>query len=122
SFTNRSFEIDNVRFEDALRLRVGGFYTPDNTSISSVLKRITYRTGFRYEETGLIVNEQSIDEFGISFGLGIPVSRTYFSNINFGIEIGSRGKTSNGLIQENFINLQFGVSLNDRWFIKRMYN
>ena len=75
----------------------------------------------RFENTGLNVNSETINEFGISFGVGLPVGRR-FSNANIGVEIGKRGTTDNNLIQENFINLQISLSLNDRWFEKRKYD
>ena len=67
------------------------------------------------------INGSAIDEFGMSFGLGLPVSQ-FFSNANIGVEFGKRGTTDNNLIEEKFVNLQIGLSLNDRWFVKRRYN
>lgn len=82
---------------------------------------MVYRAGARFEQTGLAVNGQDINEFGISFGLGLPVGRL-FSNMNLGFEIGKRGTTDFGLIQENFFNTYLSFSLNDRWFEKRLYD
>jgi len=123
STTNRSFTPANATFTDAASYRLGGYYIPDYNSISSYWKRVTYRAGIRYEETGLQLNGEDINEFGISFGLGLKVGRANaFSNANIGFEIGQRGTTSRGLIKENFISLSIGLSLNDRWFQKRKYN
>jgi hypothetical protein len=82
---------------------------------------VVYRAGLYYEKTGLNINSESINEFGISFGLGLPVG-DLFSNANLGFEIGKRGTTKNNLIQENFVNFQLSLSLNDRWFQKRKYD
>jgi hypothetical protein len=68
-----------------------------------------------------VVNNESIDELGISFGVGVPVGRL-FSNANIGFEIGQRGTTSSNLVQENFFNISLSLSLNDRWFEKRKFN
>jgi hypothetical protein len=75
----------------------------------------------RFENTGLKINDESINEFGISFGVGLPVGKL-FSNANLGFEYGKRGTTSQNLVQENFFNFQLSLSLNDRWFVKRKYN
>jgi hypothetical protein len=89
---------------------------------------VVYRGGIRYEELGIEVsgdgiNSSSINEFGISFGLGLPIGRTSgFSNANVGFELGQRGTQDNGLIRETFFNFSVGLSLNDTWFIKRKYN
>lgn len=123
STTNRSFAPASATFTDAAAYKLGGYYIPDYNSISSYWKRVTYRAGVRYEETGLQLNGQDITEFGISFGLGLRVGQTSaFSNANIGLELGQRGTTSNGLVKENFLSLSLGLSLNDRWFKKRKYN
>lgn len=118
---NPIFSAENARFEDASTVAFGGFYIPDYSSFSSYWKRITYRAGARFEETGLVINNEPINEFGISFGVGLPVGRL-FSNANIGIEIGKRGTTNQGLVEENFVNFQLSLSLNDRWFVKRKFN
>lgn len=121
NFTNRSFSLDNVEFANASRYKVGGFYVPRYNSLSGYFNKVTYRAGIRYEDTGLIVNNEKINEFGISFGVGLPVGRM-FSNFNIGFEYGSRGTTNNGLVKENFFNTTISLSLNDRWFIKTLYD
>lgn len=56
------------------------------------------------EKTGLVINDESIDEFGISFGLGIPAGGL-FSNVNTTFEFGKRGTTNENLVEENFVNI-----------------
>lgn len=116
--------VDNeVSYEDAYSFSFGGFFIPEFNSFNNYLKRVVYRAGFRTEETGLNINGESIKEFGISFGVGIPVGDPrLFSNANFGFEIGERGTTNGNLVKENFINFQLSLSLNDRWFQKRKYD
>ncbi|KDN54802.1 membrane protein [Flavobacterium seoulense] len=111
-----------VSYEKAMRYSIGGYYIPNyNSQFGSYFKRIVYRAGIKYEETGLIVDAQSIKDAGVSFGLGLPVTGS-FSNVNFGFEFGKRGTTSAGLIQENYAKFSIGLSLNDRWFVKRKYD
>ena len=119
NFTNRTFALDNVEFKDASKYRLGGFYIPNYNGFGSYWKRVVYRAGMRFEGTGINVNGQDINEFGISFGVGLPVGRS-FSNINLGFEVGRRGTKDAGLIQENFFNAFISLSLNDRWFQKRL--
>ncbi|WP_452229753.1 MULTISPECIES: hypothetical protein [unclassified Lacinutrix] len=108
-------------YENSNTFSLGGFYIPDYNAYKSYIKRIVYRAGVRAEKTGLVINGESIDEFGISFGVGLPVGNL-FSNANLGFEFGKRGTTNKNLIQENFINFQLSLSLNDRWFEKSKYN
>lgn len=111
----------NVTYSNASTVSIGGFVIPDYNSFSSYFKRVVYRAGVRFEGTGLNINDQAINEFGISFGVGLPMGNT-FSNANIGVEFGKRGTTSENLIQENFINFQLSFSFNDRWFQKRRFN
>lgn len=120
-FKNEFLSTDGTVYEDGSTISVGGFYIPNYKSLTSYWKRVVYRTGVRFENTGLNIENESIDEFGISFGVGLPVGRR-FSNANLGFEIGKRGTTNNNLIQENFVNFHISLSLNDRWFEKRKYD
>lgn len=121
NFTNRSFTLDNVEFTNTNRYKMGGFYVPRHTAFSGYFNKVTYRAGLRYENTGLVINDEKINEFGISFGVGLPVGRM-FSNFNIGFEYGNRGTTNKGLVRENFFNTVISLSLNDRWFIKTLYD
>ena len=121
NFTNRSFTIDKVTYQNSSKFKVGGFYIPNYNSFGNYFQRVVYRAGARFEQTGLVVDGNDINEFGISFGLGLPVGRL-FSNMNLGFEVGKRGTTDFGLIQENFFNTYLSFSLNDRWFEKRLYD
>lgn len=106
---------------NTMRLALGGEYTPKHTSISSLFKRMTYRAGLRYEQSYLKVNGNQINEFGISFGGSFPMKKSK-TTLDLGIEFGRRGTLNNNLVQENFINVNFGVSIQESWFYKRKYN
>lgn len=105
-------------YDSSSRISVGGFYTPKFNSVTNYWQRLTYRAGFKYEQTGLVVNNTTINNFGMSFGVGFPVGRQ-LSNLNLGFELGQRGDTTNGLVKENYFNFRLGLSLSDRWFRKR---
>ena len=122
-FSNPVFPNNNSTFENASQISVGGFYIPNYKAFSGYYKRVVYRAGFNFGNTGLVIKDESIKEFGISFGLGLPVgSRSLFSNANFGFELGKRGTTNQNLIQENFVNFNVSLSLNSRWFKQKKYN
>ncbi len=121
SFSNDFLGLDNVTYQDASRLAFGGYYIPDYKSLSSYFKRINYRAGVKYDVTGLVVNGSEINDFGINFGFGFPLPNS-FSNVNLGFELGRRGTTVANLIEENYLNISIGLSLNARWFQKRRIN
>lgn len=118
---NRFDNITNVTFEKANRFAVGGYYIPKYYSFTSYLSRITYRAGLRYENTGMVISGQSIKDKGVSVGLGLPLAGIGGTNLNLGVEYGQRGTKTAGLIQENYFNVFIGLSLCDKWFIKRRF-
>jgi len=113
-----------IKYDKYSKIAIGGFYIPKFNSISSYWERVTYRAGLKFEKTGLLVDAvgngidfTAVDDFGISFGVGLPLSQQ-LSNINLGFEFGKRGKTTDGLVQENYFNFRLSLSLNDKWFKK----
>jgi hypothetical protein len=110
-------ENSNSTYKNSQRYIVGGYYIPKYDSFNSYLSRVVYRAGFRYDATGLVINNQSINDYGMNFGLGLPLG---VSKIDVGFEFGKRGTISNGLIQENYFNLSIGLSLSDKWFRKTL--
>ncbi|WP_179318091.1 hypothetical protein [Winogradskyella helgolandensis] len=121
-FSNPVFSNDISTYENSSKIAIGGFYIPDYNAFSGYYKRVVYRAGLNFANTGLVIKDESIKEFGISFGLGLPVGRrSFFSNANLGLEFGKRGTTNQNLIQENFINFNLSLSLNSRWFEQKKY-
>jgi len=125
AFSNDFLALDNVVYQDASTISVGGYYIPNYTALSGIFNRITYRAGLRYDQTGLMVSGKEIENFGITFGMGIPLKGTgldRFSNLNVGFELGRRGTTDAGLVEESYLKVNIGLSLNSQWFIKRKIN
>lgn len=110
----------NDSLNNSFRISIGGMIKPNYNS-SNYLKRITYRTGFRYEPGYLKIKGEQINEFGISFGLGLPLRKSK-STINLGVEFGKKGTQTNGLIEENFTKFTIGFSAYDFWFFKRKFD
>ncbi len=119
-YSNRSFALEGATYDKSSVYKAGGYFIPNYNSLTSYFSRIVYRAGFRMEDTGLNLNGESISEFGMSFGVGLPAGRM-LSNVNLGLEYGQRGTTESGLVQENFFNAKISLSLNDRWFVKRKF-
>ncbi|MBF4494088.1 hypothetical protein IRZ83_08200 [Flavobacterium sp. JLP] len=112
---------DDVRYEKYSKYAVGGYFIPNYASFSSYLSRVTYRAGLKYEKIGLIVNNESLNDVGMTLGAGFPITGS-FSNVNVGVEFGKRGTTTAGLVQENYMNFSVSFSFNDRWFVKSKFN
>lgn len=105
---------------NAWKIAAGGQFTPKHSTISGLFKRMTYRAGFRYSNSYLSLLGNPINEYGISFGFTFPMKKSK-TNIDLGLEAGSRGTTNDNLIKENFFNVTFGVTVSENWFYKRKY-
>lgn len=116
----KDFKGQNPSGQGAWRLALGGEFTPNVSSPGSYLKRMTYRTGVSLDQYPYLVNGNTLQDFGINFGLSLPVSRV--SSIDLAIKIGKRGDLELNKIEENYIKLYFGVTFNDQWFIKRRFD
>ncbi|MFE3868127.1 hypothetical protein ACFX5E_08570 [Flavobacterium sp. LS2P90] len=112
---------DNVGYGRFGSVSLGGYYIPNYNSFSNYAKRIVYRGGLKYEKTGLMVNSESINDMGLTLGVGLPITGS-FSNVNFGFEMGKKGTTNANLVQENYANFSVSFSLNDKWFDKRKFD
>jgi hypothetical protein len=119
--SNRFPDINNVEFENSTAYSFGGYYIPNYNSYSSYFKRVTYRAGFRFENTGLVIQDKPIEDYAFTLGTSLPIGNSV-SNLNIGLEFGKKGTVYTGLVRENYINLSFGLSISDRWFVKRKYD
>ena len=105
-------------------IALGMQYTPSKTALrGQYFKVVSYRLGGYYTQSQVVVNNLQIREFGVSAGMGLPITdRVAFSQCNLTIDAGQRGTLQNSLILERFVRLTVGFTLSDKWFIKRKYD
>ena len=102
------------------RLGGGIQVIPNKDSYVNYFSRVRYRVGAYYESSYIKINNNDINDYGLTVGLGLPFKRTN-TMFNMALEYGVRGTTSNDLIRENYYRITMSVSLYDFWFIKRKY-
>ena len=117
----RNFGQADTSLIHAIKLSFGAAFTPDARSLTKFWRNTDYRIGFYYHTGNIQIAEQKLSEFAVTFGAALPLRRST-SRLNLSFEIGQRGSTTNNLIKETFFTSTIGVSLNDRWFIKRKYD
>jgi hypothetical protein len=115
-----SFGEKSPFISDSKRLSFGIEYTPNNRG-ANYFSNIHYRAGFNYQNTNLTLNNTPLEQYGTTFGLGLPLKRLK-SVLHLSIEWGERGTTEEGLLKENYLKTRFGITLNDIWFTKRKYD
>lgn len=119
-------------FKDRLSTSFGMQLSPhvgrnSNNNAVPLLNKLHYRVGFNYTLSEIFLNNTQLTNYGISFGLGIPVTTgNSNTNLNLGLKYGSMGTTNSGLIKEDYLGVYFGVTISpgiyDRWFLKRKYD
>jgi len=117
----RNLGLSDSVTDRSMRLGVGGSFTPDATSLYNYLQRITYRLGGYYGKDYVRLRGTDIYYYAVTIGASLPFRRSA-DRIHTAFELGRRGTQSNGLVLENFYRFSLGISLNDRWFIKRKYD
>lgn len=109
-----------TNFSNSYRLATGLQYSPTVETYSSFFHRMRYTAGFKYGQSYLMDDNDPLDEFGITFGVHIPVRRT-FSGVKVGFEYSRRGSVDNNYMQENFYRINIGINIWERWFVRRLF-
>jgi hypothetical protein len=104
------------------RYSTGIEYIPNLYSIRSYWDRTQYRLGGFYENSYLTLNGIQLKTYGITFGIGLPLSHQYRSLMNLSWEIGRLGTTDNNLIRETYAKFSLHMMLHDRWFYKSKFD
>ncbi len=120
-------EEKDTAFVDNYQLSLGGEFIPDQEKKG--LKSIAYRAGLKIGTNRLMLNKKQLNQFGMTFGFGIPKRETLivdgrkkrytFYPFNVAFEIGTIGNINDNLIKQNYFKTTIGLSLNDKWFNKR---
>ncbi len=125
NWANSEFVGQKDSLGNSQELIIGIEYIPDAFSPIRYSKRVRYRAGVHYSKSYLQLRGAQLKEFGINFGVGLPVSMDKFPKkhtINLSAEIGKRGTIKNGLISEYYGLFTVQLNLHDFWFRKRQYN
>jgi hypothetical protein len=119
---------ESQNLNNSQQFSFGMEFIPDKEAFRKILSVMRYRVGARTKNTRINVNGYDISEYGVTFGLGIPLirSRSTFtdaSTLDFGMDFAIRGTENNSLIREQITSINIGLSLApsfwDRWFKRR---
>ncbi len=79
--------------------------------------RFYYQAGVFYNNSYLQINQEQLKDFGATIGFGLNSIRNPLG-FSTSLMVGSRGTTANGLIRENYTQINFTISYRDFWFTK----
>lgn len=107
------------------RIALGAYFVPEKYAVGqgSYLKRINYRFGVSYQTGYIRLQNNTISNYFISAGFGLPVGVGRLSSmIHLSAQYGVTGTKNNGLIRENYWRINLGFTFSDRWFQKYRYD
>ncbi len=93
---------------------IGGSYNLNGYNI---------RAGFRYFDSYLELKSHKINEYGITIGVGFPLrpNKETISYVDLGFELGRRGTTADGLLEQNYFKINLGITIRNKWFQRAKY-
>lgn len=108
-------------YRDAFSFHAGAEYIPDMYSNYGFFNRVEYRIGWRYENSYTLFDGNKVDEYGITFGAGLPLRRSR-STISLFMDMSFRGNIDDNLFRENRLSVGASLNLFDYWFLKPKYD
>lgn len=106
--------------KNSYSISLGGEWKPTK---NVGLKSKEYRAGFTYSKSPITIKNIQLDDYSLSIGTSIPVGRKDarfkskpMNKINAALVVGTRGTTSEGLVQEQYLKVYFGILIQDKWF------
>ena len=125
----RSFSSTGPALSNAWRFGLGGEISPDPGSVEHYFQRVSYRAGLGFAQLPYQPGGKALYDRSVSWGFGFPLptaSALEATTISLAFTYGIRGNTdvlnsttAASNVQENYIRGQLGITLNNRWFIKR---
>ena len=127
-FSNYQINNEISSMKDKNTIIVGGRIVPNAKALgkSNYWKTITYNFGGFFGNSGYHINNNELNEIGISFAFGLPMKKfkyqteTFGSSIFLGFGYTNRSNAKEDF-HENFLNINASIILNDKWFIKRKF-
>lgn len=113
-YTFNSKTPGNLR--NSSKISAGFEYTPQLSLGTSFWEQIIWRAGLSFEQTQYLVNNEGINQYSVSGGFSLPLSKA--NTLDLGLQYAIRGTNDPGLYKENILKAYFTVSLGDIWFIR----
>lgn len=117
-----SFEtpvVSSAVFRNTSSYQAGVQYAPQRMGYRSIFRRMQYRAGVFYSDNYLSLNGIDLDEKGFTLGVSLPIKRK--TMLNVGYEWKKAGSSEAGLINETYHTIKMGITFNELWFQKQLF-
>jgi hypothetical protein len=108
-----------AKFHNRLKIGGGFEYKPAGRNrFAPYREQIAYRLGF-FTDSGYFepVTGNRLQTLALTGGFGLP-TRSPVNSIDLGFEVGTRGSTQNGLVQNMFYKVNLNLNFGERWFVR----
>lgn len=117
-FSNKGESTFSTTFSQSFK--AGFEIVPNRNDIRYYMRRCSYRVGAYYDRDYYKLNGHTVNSYGLTFGMTLPVFRWY-NGISIGVDLGQRGTKNNNMISERYAMLVVGFNIHDIWFQKPKY-
>jgi hypothetical protein len=115
SFGEKDFTGDSWKASAGIQL------IPDFKSYTQYFKLVAYRAGISMGKNYLVFDGKDLPEYEADLGLGFPLKRV-LSELSFTGEWSHVGSLKDNPLTISTFRVMLGVTLNDRWFLKRKFD
>jgi hypothetical protein len=98
------------------RFGIGVERGPAKEMFAPLTERMSYRFGAYYYATYAAPAGHPVNEWGVTAGLGLPVSGD--TRVNLALVYAHRGSTDNGLIRDNIFRMTVSLNIGTLWFVR----
>lgn len=100
-WSDADFPDNTTQTTNANYYNFGAEWTPKERTSTKYVQRIRYRAGLHYTQDYIKLNGYQVKDFGMSFGLGLPLKRSN-SSVNVVFDFGSKGTSETNQIKEAY--------------------
>lgn len=107
-------------YKNMAKIAIGTQWTPAPYD-KRYWKRVQYRAGFNYTTPYLMVNGKTgPKEISVTAGAGLPITNRINNRsvVNFGLQWLRRSASGAGMVKEDYLVINLGMTFNERWFMK----
>jgi hypothetical protein len=109
------FGVAPPQIKNSTRVSLGLEIQPSQETGGSSGSRPTYRFGAYYLSSYYRVRSESINEWGLTTGLGLPIAGD--TRLDLAIQYGRRGTTNQQLVRDDIFRFSVTLNVGEKWFV-----
>jgi hypothetical protein len=113
-WTTTSLNYYSSYIKDAYGVHAGFEYSNRIINSNYIIEKYYIALGARMEQSYLVINNNHLNDYALTFGGGKNFSR--YLSLSAGVEVGKKGSSSLGQIQENYTQFNIGLTAKELWF------